>query len=158
MNIYVASSWRNEQQPHVVERLRAEGHDVYDFRYPVEGNDGFAWAAIDEGWESWTMDKYFDALNTGVAMKGFAYDMDALQACDVLVLVLPCGRSAHLEAGYAVADNKLVAILFDEMAEPELMYNMVDCLAENIDQVVDWLAYEHIGKIYAKAMLEGEIV
>jgi hypothetical protein len=30
--IYVASSWRNEYQPHVVTLLKAHGMDVYDFR------------------------------------------------------------------------------------------------------------------------------
>ncbi|KKM57932.1 hypothetical protein LCGC14_1550120, partial [marine sediment metagenome] len=29
MKFYVASSWRNERQPHVVEYLRKMGHDVY---------------------------------------------------------------------------------------------------------------------------------
>jgi hypothetical protein len=30
--IYVASSWRNEYYPEVVEKLREAGHEVYDFR------------------------------------------------------------------------------------------------------------------------------
>ena len=34
MKIYVASSWRNERQPDVVQALRNAGHDVYDFRHP----------------------------------------------------------------------------------------------------------------------------
>lgn len=33
-SIYVASSWRNPYYPEVVNRLKAEGHDVYDFRNP----------------------------------------------------------------------------------------------------------------------------
>ena len=32
--IYVASSWRNEYYPEVVEKLREAGHEVYDFRNP----------------------------------------------------------------------------------------------------------------------------
>ena len=32
--IYVASSWRNKYFPEVVECLRAEGHEVFDFRNP----------------------------------------------------------------------------------------------------------------------------
>lgn len=39
--IYVASSWRNPYFPEVVKRLRAEGHDVYDFRNPPHGGNGF---------------------------------------------------------------------------------------------------------------------
>ena len=35
--IYVASSWRNKYYPEVVERLKKEGHDVYDFRNHPHG-------------------------------------------------------------------------------------------------------------------------
>lgn len=38
--IYVASSWRNPFYPDVVGRLKAEGHDVYDFRNPPHGGAG----------------------------------------------------------------------------------------------------------------------
>jgi len=33
--IYLASSWRNEEQPFLVKMLEAEGHLVYDFRNPM---------------------------------------------------------------------------------------------------------------------------
>ena len=33
MNIYVASSWRNQKQPDVVTALRENGHTVYDFKH-----------------------------------------------------------------------------------------------------------------------------
>lgn len=36
-NIYVASIWRNLYYPEVMKRLRAEGHQVYDFRNPPHG-------------------------------------------------------------------------------------------------------------------------
>ena len=52
--IYVASSWRNERQPILVEILRANGHEVYDFRNPKEGDNGFHWSEIDEDWQQWT--------------------------------------------------------------------------------------------------------
>ena len=56
--IYVASSWRNSIQPKVVKALRAEGHEVYDFRNPTVGNKGFAWSAIDKDWMKWTPQQY----------------------------------------------------------------------------------------------------
>ena len=40
--IYVASSWRNEYYPEVVEKLREAGHDVYDFRNPPSGDPVFS--------------------------------------------------------------------------------------------------------------------
>ena len=48
--IYVATSWRNWRQPKVVELLKREGHEVYDFHHPKPGNDGFHWSDIDAGW------------------------------------------------------------------------------------------------------------
>ena len=38
--IYVASSWRNEYYPEVVEKLREAGHEVYDFRNPPSNATG----------------------------------------------------------------------------------------------------------------------
>ena len=39
--IYVASSWMNPYYEQVVKRLREEGHEVYDFRNPPHGGNGF---------------------------------------------------------------------------------------------------------------------
>ena len=39
--IYVASSWRNEFYPEMVEALREADHDVYDFRNPPSSDGGF---------------------------------------------------------------------------------------------------------------------
>jgi nucleoside 2-deoxyribosyltransferase len=122
--IYVASSWRNELQPGVVERLRKEGYEVYDFRNPAPGDHGFQWSAIDSDWQQWTPEQFRDALSHPIAQDGFYKDMSALDDCDVCVLVMPCGRSAHLEAGYAKGAGKRTYILMPDMSEPELMYKM----------------------------------
>ena len=60
--IYVASSWRNEHQPAVVEALRGTGFEVYDFRHPRPDNEGFGWSEIDPDWQRWTPETYRDAL------------------------------------------------------------------------------------------------
>lgn len=146
MRIYVASSWRNNRQPLVVQKLRAAGHEVYDFRNPHQtGQDrgragrGFQWSDIDPGWQDWTPLGFREALKHPLAEAGFGSDMDALDWCEVCVLVLPCGRSAHLEAGYAKGDGKLTfAILTD--GEPELMYRMFDGICLNTEEVLAALA------------------
>ena len=51
-------------------------------------------------------------------------DAQALVWCDLLVLLLPCGKSAHLEAGWAVGAGKPVIAYFPEPSRPELMYTM----------------------------------
>lgn len=112
MKIYVASSWRNPWQPEVVRELRASGCEVYDFRNPVPGDNGFSWSEIDPNWKQWRPDVYRRVLNSPVAERGFSYDMTALRECDACVLVLPCGNSAHLELGWAIGAGKRTAVLF----------------------------------------------
>lgn len=126
MRIYVASSWRNGYQPEVVNALRELGHDVYDFRNPPQ-RSGFSWREIDDRWQDWTVDEYIENLNHPTAIAGFTSDFDAMQAADACVLVMPCGRSAHIEAGYFVGANKKLLILASK-SEPELMYKMADSI------------------------------
>lgn len=133
--IYVASSWRNDTQPAVVQRLREEGHEVYDFRRPRPGNNGFHWSEIDPGWQQWSLDAYREALQHPVAEYGFLSDWDAMTWADACVLVLPCGRSAHIEAGYFVGAGKKLVILLAP-GEPELMYKMATHICSSIDEVV----------------------
>lgn len=140
MRVYVASSWRNKRQPSVVEALREAGHEVYDFRHPAPENSGFAWSDIDPDWLCWNAQQFRDALDHPIAKRGFAFDMDALDACEACVLVLPCGRSAHLELGYAVGRNKHTFVLLTGRDEPGLMYRMVDGVCSDIDEVIDALA------------------
>ena len=98
--IYVASSWRNQHQPEVVDALRKEGHKVYDFRNPKDNPGGFRWSDVDENWQEWQPEEYIRNLTHPVAEKGFKADLDAMLWADTCVLVLPCGRSAHTEAGW----------------------------------------------------------
>jgi hypothetical protein len=138
--IYVASSWRCEFQPEVVEKLREQGHEVYDFRNP-DGGTGFAWSEIDPDWEGWSPVAYRTLLDHPRAVDGYASDFNAMDWADTFVLVLPCGRSAHLELGWATGQGKETAILLTKQGfEPELMYRMVDKLAVNLEELLRWAA------------------
>lgn len=140
--IVVASSWRNSVQPQIVDSLRAAGHDVYDFRNPAPGNTGFSWSEIDLDWLDWTPGAFAEKLNTDpVAAAGFASDKRALDWCDTCILVLPYGRSAHLELGYAAGQGKDTYVLLHPNGfEPELMYPLNTACATSIEQIVDWMA------------------
>lgn len=122
MNLYVASSWRNKYQPGVVSMLRDAGHLVYDFRNPEPGNNGFSWAQIDPNWQRWDSEAYRCALDHPAAQAGFNLDFEAMCLADGCVLVLPSGRSAHLEAGWFMGCGRPVWVLVPEPVEPELMY------------------------------------
>lgn len=138
MRVYVASSWRNEDQGQVVEMLKAHGFSVYDFKNPAPGNNGFSWKQVGGAHDSFY--QYQEALKHPIAKRGFKYDMDALKECDLCVLVLPSGRSAHIEAGYAVGRGKptIVYIPDGKFDEPELMYLMCDRIVATIEEVLRW--------------------
>lgn len=149
MKIYVASSWRNVRQGVVVAALRDAGHEVYDFRNPRPGSDGFHWSDLNEvdGFnadkEDWTPAQFRDALQHPIARAGYQSDIDALKAADAVVLVLPCGRSSHLELGWASGHGKLTAVLLEGDLEPELMYKMVNRLCLSLDEVVETMDRWH---------------
>lgn len=143
MKVYVASSWRNKVQPEVVKALRDAGHQVYDFKNPAP-RSGFQWSSIDSDWKQWTFEQYRDALTHPEAEAGFKSDFDAMKWADACVLVLPCGRSAHLEAGWMKGSGKLTLIYIPEMEEPELMYKICDGVYDNIGDITKRLANESL--------------
>ena len=123
--VYVASSWSNEYQPRIVAFLRERGHEVYDFRNP-ERKTAFCWSQISGNWEKMETDEYLDALEHPLAEAGFRSDFDAMRQADVCVLVLPCGASAHSEAGWMKGAGKKVIVYRNRPQRPELMYNLFD--------------------------------
>lgn len=138
--IYVASSWRNKKYPLVLDALRREGYQVYDFRNPEPGNEGFNWRTIDPDWQRWSLAESICALHSPEAQKGFAFDKAALDWCNTLVLVQPCGKSAHLEAGYAAGQGKQCFALLDrEGFETELMYLLLDSICASMPDLLDAL-------------------
>ena len=135
--IYVASSWHNGYQHSVVKTLRLAGHEVYDFKNPNPNDTGgFHWSEIDPAWKEWTQQQFAAGLEHDIAKAGFESDFAAMQWADVFVLVLPCGRSAHLEAGWASGRGKPVIVYIPEKCEPELMYKLTDKLVFDLAELV----------------------
>lgn len=127
--IYVASSWRNEYYTSVVVALRRAGHNVYDFRHPPSGDPGFKWGNVDPDYMEWTPQEYRERLHDHRAERQFANDIEAMSQCDTCVLVLPCGRSAHTEAGWFAGKGKKVVVYIPVRQEPELMYKLFSAIA-----------------------------
>ena len=135
--IYVASSWRNKYYPEVVEALRAKGHEVYDFRNPPHGGNGFRWTDIDKKALEWSLDEYSEGLHHPKAERQFKADLEALEWADTCVLVLPSGRSAHTEAGWMAGAGRRVFVYIPEMQEPELMYKLFDGVADSMEDLLE---------------------
>ena len=70
------------------------------------------------------------------AERQFDNDIKALEWADTCVLVFPCGRSAHTEAGWMAGAGKKVVVYIPEMQEPELMYKLFDAVVGNLSDML----------------------
>ncbi len=143
MNIYVASSWKNEKQGEVVQFLRSHGHRVYDFKDSgdgygdsTNGPGAFSWSEIDPNWRNWSLEQYINVLNHPIAERGFQRDFDAMKEAHCIVLVLPSGLSAGLELGWAAGCGKLTIVYVPDLREAELMVKMADLITDSLDDVL----------------------
>lgn len=91
-------------------------------------------------WEH--VDEYLRMIEHPRALAGFDADFDAMKRADTFVMVLPCGKSAHLELGWAAGAGKRTAILLEDPVEPELMYRCADYLAASLFDLLGWLGVE----------------
>lgn len=148
--LYVASSWRNKRYPAVIERLRAEDIAHYDFRNPVSGNYGFSGSDVSQmlgfgpdGWRQATPTQIGALLDHPYAVDGFFLDKRALDDASAVLMVMPCGRSAHLELGWCVGRDLPSVILLDEdsesRTEAELMWKIADLVTPSLDEAVEFL-------------------
>lgn len=121
--IYLAGSLRNPAIPHLANELTRLGFDVFADWYGAGPNadDHLRDYAKLRGWD------YKQTLQSAAAKNTFKFDKDHIDHSDIFVLLMPAGRSGHLEAGYARGHGKLTFILFDQ--EPErvdIMYQFAD--------------------------------
>lgn len=128
-SIYLIGSLRNPEVPKLAQLLRADGHNVFDDWYA-------AGPEADDKWREYEMARgrsYTDALNYGHAARHvFEYDRSHLDRCEVGVLLLPAGRSGHLELGYMLGQGKPGYILLDgEYDRWDVMYKFATAVFEN---------------------------
>jgi nucleoside 2-deoxyribosyltransferase len=111
--IYLIGSLKNPMVPIAAIGLRDAGFEVFDDWYS-------AGPEADDYWQAYEKQRgrsYAEALKGWHAKDVFAFDKTHLDRADEVVLVLPAGKSGHLELGYAVGKGKPGYILLDK--EPE---------------------------------------
>ena len=133
MYVYAASSWKNLYHVGLCAAMRSAKIEHYDFKA-----DGFSWAQVDTDPHKDFM-SFIEVLEDPIAVRGFNRDFDAMQRATHFVLTLPSGRSAHLEAGWAIGQGKPTAIWVPEFDGPDLMYKMADLVTDNLMDLLDWL-------------------
>ena len=140
--VYLAASWRNPYHTDYLAAICAHGHQVYNFKepnHPVKGAPGFSWDQIDPIWKHWTAAEYLRALSTPIAARGFVIDLRGMEWADTCVMLLPSGRSAHLEAGWFAGKGKRVIIVTQDGEEPELMALLANHIVTSVKEVLDIL-------------------
>jgi Recombination endonuclease VII len=136
--IYVVGALKNERIPDIGNRLRACGFDVMDEWFAAGERADISWQAY-EGRRGRT---YTEALRGRTATNVFLFDRVHIDMADAAILVMPAGKSGHLELGYAKGRGKYTAILLDEGHEQEkyeVMPNFADAVFETEDALVSAL-------------------
>lgn len=108
MKIYLATSWKNEELAlDFLTYLSWAGHEVDCFCFKTSNRYVFDYRDL----KNYQKLNSIEFLKTEQANKAFLEDKKWIDWCDVLVMLLPCGNSSHLEAGYASGKGKKVYIL-----------------------------------------------
>jgi hypothetical protein len=134
-SIYLVGSLRNPRVPVVAETLRAAGHTVFDDWYA-------AGPEADDYWQKYETERgrtYAEALDSYHAWHVFDFDRHHLNRCDSAVMLMPAGKSGHLELGYMIGSGKPGWILF-EPPYPErfdVMYRFANRVVFDLNSLVE---------------------
>lgn len=134
MIIYLIGSLRNPSIPSIASELRGCGHEVFD--------DWFAAGpTADDCWRDYERERghtYREALGGYAAKHVFEFDLLHLNRADCGVLVLPAGKSGHLELGYLIGQGKRGFILLDSPEKWDIMYQFGE-VVESVEELKERL-------------------
>lgn len=135
--IYLVGSLRNPFIPELAVHLRSLGHEVFDDWYGSGPAD-------DDNWREYELARgrpYEEAISGKAATNICAFDKANILASDTVILVLPAGRSGHMEIGFAAGAGKATYILLDaEYERWDVMYRLTDGVFRSVDVLCEKLA------------------
>lgn len=135
--IYLIGSLRNPKVPEVANALRKEGYEVFDDWYAAGPEADDKWRDYEKG----RGHSYKEALDGYAARHVFEYDHFHLNRALAGALILPAGKSGHLELGYLIGQGKPGFILVDDPERWDVMYKFATVchtweeLLENLSRV-----------------------
>jgi hypothetical protein len=135
--IYIMGSMRNPAIPHLAVRLRALGFDVFD-DWISPGPEA------DDKWQEYEKTRgrtYKEALYGVHATTVFNIDKHHIEDADAAVLVLPAGKSAHIEFGWKARTHPAYILFPEEPERYDIMYRFADDIFFNEDELVDTLKH-----------------
>ncbi len=132
MIIYLIGSLRNPQVPVIAEQLRAAGHETFDDWYAAGPEADDKWRDYERGRGR----SYPEALSGYAAGHVFDFDRHHLERADAVVLMLPAGKSGHLELGWAIGRGKPGYILLDDPERWDVMYKFATGVFYSVDDLI----------------------
>jgi hypothetical protein len=147
--IYIASSWKNQKTViTLAEYLEKFGFEVDAFCRSSDKRYAFHWSELVDSEDDLKNYDAIEMLADSRTQRAFKEDSKWLNWSDCVVMLMPCGRSSHMEAGYAKGQGKLLYIYgaFPK-GEFDVMYGFADGLfrSEDIDKLVDELRQKFPG-------------
>lgn len=135
--IYLIGSLRNPRVPEIAAKLRDAGHVVFD--------DWFAAGPeADDWWQKYEIARghnFKEGLAGYAAHHVYNFDKHHLDTNDIAVLILPAGKSGHLELGYMIGTGKPGYILFDDIMPDrwDVMYLFASKVFFKINDLIEEL-------------------
>lgn len=131
--IYVVGSLRNENIPTFSNILREEtGFEVFDDWFsPGPEADDF-WKKYEEARGR----TYEEALSGWAGKHVFEFDKHHIDRADIGVLIMPAGKSGHLELGYMIGRGKPTYVLMDVQDRWDVMYQFATGVLFNMEDLV----------------------
>jgi hypothetical protein len=93
----------------------------------------------DDYWRDYEKQKgntYAQGLQGYAAKHVFSFDKHHLDTSDAAILVLPAGKSGHLELGYVAGQGKYTAILIEDPDRWDVMYQFADVVTDDVDVLI----------------------
>lgn len=135
LRVYIAGSFRNAvlcREAGAI--LRDAGFSTYVFC--DEGSEAFKHSTAIREKNLINSFTPMSALQNEHIQTIYDLNMTELSQADVVVLILPCGKSAHMEAGWIKGVEGRLIIYGDMLkGEFDAMYGMADLVTNNFDEV-----------------------
>ena len=141
MLIYLIGSLRNPRVPEVAAQLRAANYQVFDDWFAAGPHADDAW----RDYERARGHRLPEALKGEAAWHVFQFDKTWLEKADAVVLMLPAGKSGHMELGWALGQGKPGFILLDSDPDRyDVMYLFATGVASDVTELLRMVRGENM--------------
>lgn len=135
--VYLAGSLRNPAIPSIMESIKADANARVFADWYAAGPEA------DDHWKAFYQVggyTYREALKAPASVNTFEFDKRNMEQSCVMVLVLPAGKSGHLELGWFLGKGKPGYILLDSDEDRwDVMYQFATGVTADLDELNYWI-------------------